>query len=416
MYRRLGLAAVSALVALSAVTPTSALTGTRYVGGVEIVGPEILQARPADEKEAIAFDDALQFAMDHPDAVGYPWIDPPTRSLQVSAVDGVVSYELGAFMQAHAAAVVRDVTHSYAELQAIADDITRLNSQDGAYSALIYRTEPDEKNNRIIVTIDKLDEALIAWLGSEYGSDAVAVRVDANAARARSLRTGDVSPFWGGAWINTPSYVCTDAFSWLNGSLWDGMLTAGHCAPYGGAISTPAQSMGYITSGTRENWDPASGTVSWPGEPGVYRGDIGLVQMYSGRASNGRIYRYGPTSGVSSPVRLTWARWSRPGDSFCTGGKTTGEICNWQVTVAGINQWYIFDGWGVWARNVVEGVASSGCTQPGDSGGSVFTLYQDGVAAKGIISGKADVLFHCYVYFTDIQNAVQSLPGGVKLH
>jgi hypothetical protein len=48
----------------------------------------------------------------------------------------------------------------------------------------------------------------------------------------------------------------------------------------------------------------------------------------------------------------------------------------------------------------------------GDSGGSVFTLYGDGVVAKGIISGLSDFL-GCTVVFTDIQNPVQGLPGGI---
>lgn len=417
MPLRLASIAICALLAISPPAPATAQTGQASVGGVEIVGPEVLQARPANEKEAVAFDEALQFAMDHPDEVGYPWIDPDTRALQLSAARDTTNDELAAFAKVHAPATIRQVTHSYAELQGIAFEITKLNRPNDGARGLIYRIEPDERDNRLIVTIDRLDTALIAELGERFGADALAVRVDESIPRAGSMRTGDVSPFWGGAWINTPVGYCSDAFSWKNGTLWDGMLTAGHCAPYGGAISTPAQSMGSISSGTRENWDPNSGTVSWPGEPGVYRGDIGLVQMYTGRASSGRIYRYGPTSGVSSPVRLTWGRWSRPGDNFCTGGVTTGEICNWTVDAAGVWMWYIFDGITVWAKNVVEGYRSSGCMQDGDSGGSVFTLYQDGVAAKGIMSGRADLgPLGCYIYFTDIQNAVQTLPGGVKLY
>lgn len=113
-------------------------------------------------------------------------------------------------------------------------------------------------------------------------------------------------------------------------------------------------------------------------------------------------------------MRLIWQRWSRPGDNVWSGGQTTGELCQYSVTTVGVHMWYVFDGFGVWARNVVEAVRNNytGCIEGGDSGGSVFTVYQDGVAAKGIVSGKAQTIGSCFMYFTDIQHADQSLPGG----
>ena len=82
-----------------------------------------------------------------------------------------------------------------------------------------------------------------------------------------------------------------------------------------------------------------------------------------------------------------WSRSPVVGDSFYTGGAYSGELGSWTVTVIGMNQWYLGDGWDVWARNVTEGSRSGTCIQHGDSGGPVFTLTTGGVSAKGIISG-----------------------------
>lgn len=77
--------------------------------------------------------------------------------------------------------------------------------------------------------------------------------------------------------------------------------------------------------------------------------------------------------------------------------------------------WYPAAGPFVLARNVVEARIFDFCIDGRDSGGPVFTLYQSGVAAKGIISGSAnEAPLGCFLYFTDIQHAVQTLPGGVK--
>lgn len=68
---------------------------------------------------------------------------------------------------------------------------------------------------------------------------------------------------------------------------------------------------------------------------------------------------------------------------------------------------------GTWVRNAVEGTREGDpCPTGGDSGGPVFTIYGDGVAAKGIHSGGGKPLTTCYDYFTDIQHPIQALPGG----
>lgn len=305
---------------------------------------------------------------------------------------------------------VRQAARSIAELNRITVDATLLRGTvpDGD---LIFRAEPDELNNRVIVTVSALSDRLLAELAARFGTEAVAVRVDPEiAAVTPAGRQDDNSPFYGGADIRTPQYVCTSGFPWRNGSLWQEMLTAGHCAPNGGNVSTPTDFMGSVVF---ENWSAQSGTTSWPGEPGVFRGDLALIQMAPGKSVAPRIWTGPWNSNVSHIVRSVWLRASRPGDDICAGGQTTGELC-YEVSAVGVHAWYVLDGWGMWARNVVESLRNryTGCIEGGDSGGSVFTWYQDGVAAKGIMSGSGGIIGTCVMYYTDIQHADQTLPGG----
>jgi hypothetical protein len=105
-------------------------------------------------------------------------------------------------------------------------------------------------------------------------------------------RLADGSPFYGGSRISVPTGSCTDAFSWN------------------------------IT---------AAGTVYLPGET-VYRGDMALAQITSGKCSSARIYRGAYNSTSSNSVRSMWSRRAQSGDQYRTGGSYSGEICGWTVT------------------------------------------------------------------------------------
>ena len=143
------------------------------------------------------------------------------------------------------------------------------------------------------------------------------------------------------------------------------------------------------------------------------RGDIGLIQLLPTRHGNAWIWRGGRNSTEGDPVRFIWGRWSENGDNYCIGGEESGETCGRVVNGNFIDQFYVNEG--AWARNMVHGHKLGDCTAGGDSGGSVFTLYGDGVAAKGINSGNFVLGPSCDTYFTDIQNAIQPLPGTVKV-
>lgn len=384
-----------------------------HPSGLHIVGPQVFQTAASNEDQASRFSMALQLAMDHPESFGYPNLDASTGVIEISMVNEDARALAGVLEPRLQPLAFRNVTRSFGELQAIGDEISRFAQAGVDGAELLWKTEPDHINNRIVATVTELHEGLFFELASRFGTESVAVRV--NPVRpdvGPHARQSDWSPFYGGAEIRTPSYVCSDGFSWSNGTLWQGMLTAGHCISSGGNVSTPVQSMGSVTSGSRENWNPAygQGTVYYTGQS-VYRGDVALIQLRSDRSAAVRMYRGNATTTDSRIVRLVWGRWSVVGDTYCTGGRTTGDICDFKVSLSSLNIRYTD---GTWARNVVEGTRGGDpCPTGGDSGGPVFTIYGDGVAAKGIHSGGGKPLYTCYDYFTDIQHPVQALPGGV---
>lgn len=147
--------------------------------GILLIGPgEQVQARPGNEQIATAFNDALQLAMNHPDDLGYPWLDPLSGELVLS-----VATEAGRALLETAIAVphrIRDVAHSYGELQRIQDGVTFLASEGVTDAQLIYKTYPDQRDNRAAITISRMSRPLLEELVRRYPADAIAVQVDPN--------------------------------------------------------------------------------------------------------------------------------------------------------------------------------------------------------------------------------------------
>ena len=147
--------------------------------GILIVGPDYqLQSGSRDEAVSTAFDQALQLAeQGNPNDLGYPWIDPSTGGLVVSAATAH-----GRALLANTAfgvpVRIRDVTHSTAELQKIQDDATRLNSLGVTDAGLIYETCPDFRDNRTWITIARFSRPLLGELARRFPPDALIVVVD----------------------------------------------------------------------------------------------------------------------------------------------------------------------------------------------------------------------------------------------
>lgn len=160
----------------SAVAPAGASLDAT---GILIVGPDYqLQSGSKDEAVSSAFDQALQLAeQSDPNDLGYPWIDPSTGGLVVSAATAhgralLESTSLGVPVR------IRDVAHSTAELQKIQDDATRLNGQGVTDAMLIYETGPDFRDNGTWITIARLSRPLLDELARRFPPDALIVVVD----------------------------------------------------------------------------------------------------------------------------------------------------------------------------------------------------------------------------------------------
>ena len=126
----------------------------------------------------MAFDQALRLAeQGNPNDLGYPWIDPSSGELVVSAATahGRTLLEGTSF---GVSVRIRDVAHSSAELQKIQDDATRLYAQGVTDAALIYETGPDFRDNRTWITIARFSRPLLDELARRFPPDAVVVVVD----------------------------------------------------------------------------------------------------------------------------------------------------------------------------------------------------------------------------------------------
>ncbi len=390
------------------------------VDGVDVSDQGARQFGNADEDSAQAFNDALAIAFAHRDSFGYPWLDTTTKvfELRVADVDGaVLAQKMSDGLQAQGF-TVRIVTarHSIADMDAVADAITRLAVAGVPNADKIWEIVPDQQDERVVVVMDDLDQGLIAQLADRYGSDILKVQIASTERTTSNLnRNDDVPPFWGGSKIYlNPGGQCTAGFSWyISSSYTQGMLTAAHCVPDGGLEGWPSYpNVGYVSANSRENWQDGVGTTYYTGEH-VYRGDVALIQL-SSYTDVGRVYDGDAGTSTNTNVKKMASRRSQVGDAVCANGVTTGGWCG---AVLWVNvDIYYFNNGGGWARNMVHAAAIGWtCPTGGDSGAPVYRNLSDGsVAAVGIHSGSFASGITCDEYFTDIWDPYSAFPGYVK--
>ncbi len=141
----------------------------------------------------MAFDQALRLAEEgNPNDLGYPWIDPSTGELVVSAATAhgralLESTSFGVPVR------IRDVAHTSAELQKIQDDATRLYAQGVPDAVLIYETGPDFRDNRTWITIARFSRPLLDELARRFPPDALVVVVDPTRYPLQGTATPDTS-------------------------------------------------------------------------------------------------------------------------------------------------------------------------------------------------------------------------------
>lgn len=415
----LGLVFLGSTMAGAARATTAVDADTIDASGITVLGSGPVQFRPANEAQAAVFDGALRLAFENRSDMGYPWIDLDSMSLDLRAAsdNGQQAAVLATSTLTDAGLTIRVTTAraSIANLEAIADAVTRLADAGVPNADLIWMTAPDQKNNRIVITISQRNDELMAALASRFGTDLIEVRVRAGGPAAAANRDSDGPPFWGGAYYTTSTgKACSTGFAWIAGSH-GAMITAAHCISTGGTVSYPSYSnVGSVASGSEENWSDANGTQYYTGQS-VYRGDVALIRYYSYQSS-AYVYSGAPHTSTSKAVAAMHSTWAQFGDAVCVNGVTTGEWCG-MVVQTGANIWYLINGVNVWARNVVEADAVGPmCPTHGDSGAPVYQKRADGkVTAFGIFSGSLPLGVSCGAFFTDIWDAYYGLPGTLKV-
>ncbi|MHB9858309.1 DNRLRE domain-containing protein [Streptomyces sp. YIM S03343] len=316
------------------------------------------------------------------------------------------------------------VEHSVTTLESVRDEVLQLPEAELPGVSGLRIAYLDAADNRVVVETETAAPELATALGERYGTDAVAVLLTpgSDTLVPQATRYNDTSPYYGGAriksWVTTNTFKwCTAGFAWRYDGKWY-MVTAGHCTTGNGAITTPNDS-DYIGPVVRDNWKNDYGSVKLAGQS-YYSGDLSLYHVNSDSAASARIYKGGPTSSSSRPVHDYWHRWAQSGDSVCTGGMMSGELCGWKVIATQATVHYST---GTTAKNMVVARKTSGhCVIGGDSGGPVYTVDSNGAAyAKGIVSGgggggsdhSGGYFDPCELVFTDIGLANSAFPGTV---
>ena len=398
----LAIAEPSAAIAAS----PSATSETRHASGIALVGPGPYQPRPANEAQKTAYRGALRAAQDNPDQLGYPWLDAQGHLIQRNTTPKGLK-----LAQKVDAAIPRRTVpamRSYKQLEDIKDEIIFLDKAGFVGADAIWKTQPDEEHNRIIVTVNRLDNALMDQLAKIYGTQAIAVHVEPLGLDSGMVRYSDTSPYSGGAAYDPSSGPrCTLGFAFTSG-----FITAGHCEITSGIAVTIWDFSRKIGTIDETNWHDGTGTVSFPREPGVYRGDISLIKTTSSALQRPRIYIGTSTSGITRNVSSMWWSESVNGERYCTGGSTTGELCDWTVVASRID--YKPNPTEHWLH-VTEGYRYGQGVEPGDSGGPVYTYNSDGsISAKGIINARGGTAPGYKGYFTEIIQAYLYFPGYLK--
>jgi hypothetical protein len=167
-------------LACAAPTPTSAPEPTSSLDetGILLVDPgEHVQAGPVTADMADALVTALMLAESNGEDVGYPWIDPETGELLMSAATprGRELLEAAGIEAPHR---IREVAHGAAELERIKDDVTFLGARGAPDAQLIYASMPDHRDNRALIVMSALSRPLLDYLAATYPVDALAVQID----------------------------------------------------------------------------------------------------------------------------------------------------------------------------------------------------------------------------------------------
>jgi hypothetical protein len=173
LARLCGIAVVAAACGASP-TPSPSVDAA----GVLFIKPgEKVQTAPTTEELKTVFSQMQQLADANGVDLGYPWFDPATGEMVLSAVTprGRNLIEAAGITTPHR---IRSVAHGAAELRRIQDDATLLGAQGVPDAELVYATVPDWRDNRVMIVIKSMSQPLLDALTARYPADALAVQVN----------------------------------------------------------------------------------------------------------------------------------------------------------------------------------------------------------------------------------------------
>ncbi|WP_433516895.1 trypsin-like serine protease [Nonomuraea sp. CA-143628] len=204
------------------------------------------------------------------------------------------------------------------------------------------------------------------------------------------------------------------------------VLCAGHCNPEDSPHKV-VPNIGQVVSST---FRTGVGSVRPPGYTWAL-GDISVIKAASPRLHTASIFGGDKNSSSVRPVLGRHSRGPVPGDQYCTGGITTGEICGWVVDAA-----YDPDDFRTTnekgqvevIRLAIKGSKTGNCTQGGDSGGPVYTIrnlkvngkWKGYAYARGIHFGgtknkaTGSFLNPCNEWFTEINDIKLNIGSDIK--
>jgi hypothetical protein len=159
-------------------SPVSPSAATLDSTGILLVAPgEQVQGRPPNEAVAQAHSDAMVMAEANGLDLGYPWIDPATGELVLSAATpgGRQLIEAAGFAVPYR---IRDVAHGFETLEAIKNDATFLGAQGVEGAQLIFMSGQDHRDNRALIGLSEMSHPLLDYLAAHYPADAIAIQVD----------------------------------------------------------------------------------------------------------------------------------------------------------------------------------------------------------------------------------------------
>lgn len=263
---------------------------------------------------------------------------------------------------------------------------------------VVYGMPMLSDSGRIHLGVDgPITPTVTSTLDSDFGANNIVI--EQGTAPIPHDRDDDVPPFWGGDGLDDGGHGCTGGFPAYNGNGTQYMITAAHCYP---RLDTITNDYGSTTIGevTQRDLD----------NPGL---DAELINLSTTGGGQGIIYTCGSTNacdaytdGSSSVV---------PGDSICTSGQPSGEICG--ETVTSLNNFYYNNLTGTTVTDL-DAATNSPWTlaiQDGDSGGPAYYYVNESGTwqeeAAGILSAGDGNSWACdgdsqgcndQVWFTDI--------------